>query len=173
MVQQAPNEGQVFPEFRSRSEFEEYLSCIGYRRLDRLHEAAHSTEERERLAEALRAANPDLNGQLEGLIDHLILNDQELQRKESFLSKALKLPGHVLSAAWDTVKNHPVLTGTVVLVLLYFFAPGFLISGFQAMEDTLAGTPMQKVIGGLKAMKPLSDAGSAIVPNLPPAPFSG
>ncbi|MBU2259434.1 hypothetical protein KKC44_02395 [Patescibacteria group bacterium] len=114
--QGGPKETFEFPVFRSREELQDYLEDVGYD-IDRLHAMGDSVAEREQLITSLKERNPTLNGNAEALVEHLRLNHQELERKESWYTKLLKLPGKALRYSWETVKAHPYITAAVVIGL--------------------------------------------------------
>lgn len=109
-----------FPVFRTREQMDTYLRGLGYMKLDKLNAVKESTEERQRLAEALKN-DPHTNGNAEALVDHLQLNHQELERKESWYKRILKLPGKAVRWTWETVKKHPILTTAVVASILLYY----------------------------------------------------
>ncbi|MFH1670159.1 MAG: hypothetical protein ABIA92_01080 [Patescibacteria group bacterium] len=114
--QGGPKETFEFPVFRTREQMQEYLEDVGYD-IDRLHTLGDSVGEREGLLTSLREKHPNLNGQGEALINHLHLNAQELNRKESWYTKLLKLPGKALRYGWETMKAHPRISIAVAVGL--------------------------------------------------------
>ncbi|MBU0458005.1 hypothetical protein KJ652_00365 [Patescibacteria group bacterium] len=128
---EAPGENRLehfeFPVFRNQREFGEYMSDIDYD-VDRLHTTADSVGDREDLMAALQKKYPELNGNASKLVEHLRLNHQELERKESWFTKLKKMPGRAMKATWETVKAHPYITAAVVLGItaaaLYYTGAG-------------------------------------------------
>ncbi len=145
-----PDQPVEFPVFRTRKEMNEFLEGIGYREIDRLATVGRSVEDREILLKKLKEADPSLNGNADALIDHLNLNHQEIERKESWLKKLLKLPGKVLSYIWSTIKAHPFLTTAAVVGLLYYTGLGTsLVAQLQGGVSRLPDGALKKAATGI------------------------
>ena len=113
------------PTFRNRKELEGFVrEKIGDDAFKRIREQRDVTERRRLLVEELH--NSGLNGQSEKMAERLLLNQQELDRKEGFFSKLLKGVTAPFRWTWGVMKAHPVLSTLAVATLMivggYYFA---------------------------------------------------
>src|SRR3989344_3911429 len=112
----------IIPVFRDREELQRYLGT--QKELDEIGVMFRTQDGKKELLALLKKADPALNGNVEGALNQIDLNREQLEKKESFLKKMLKLPARALKALGRTMRKHPVLTAlgglAAVIALLYF-----------------------------------------------------
>jgi len=98
--------------------FEERLKMLGIQKtLDEIEQELNTQEGKQRIARAIKDADSSVNGNIDGILDQIDLNREQLQKKESFFKRMLKLPGKALNSVWRTIKKHPYLTATLLIAL--------------------------------------------------------
>src|SRR3989344_352459 len=114
----------IIPVFRDREELQRYLGT--QKELDEIGVMYKSQDGKKELLALLKKADPALNGNVEGALNQIDLNREQLEKKEGFLKKMLALPGRALKSLGRTMKKHPVLTtlaGLAGLIALLYFTP--------------------------------------------------
>lgn len=158
-----------FPVFQTREEMDTYLRGLGYRKMEQLKVDEDAVGARERLAEALKKTNPDAD--VDQLIEHLKLNSQEIERKEKWYDKAMKLPKKAASYTWETIKAHPILTALTLAGLTVWQFPNV----FKYLETSQAGIALEKANQYFKSFLPMTGGTTAGTPPdvFQPLPYSG
>ncbi len=120
----ATRQMDIVPVFRDQEELREYLGTN--KELEEIGVMYKTQDGKQELLALLRKADPSLNGNVEGALEQIDLNREQLEKKESFLKKMLKLPGRALKALGRTMRKHPVLTaiaGLAGFIALLYFMP--------------------------------------------------
>lgn len=95
--------------------------------MERIAELYRTDSGKKQLLEAIRKQDPSLNGNVDAALTQVSSNIDQLKKKESFLTKMLKLPVRAVQAVGRTMKRHPFLTAAAgiaaILALLYFTGP--------------------------------------------------
>jgi hypothetical protein len=112
----------LVPVFRDEVELQKYLGT--QKQLEEIGVMFQTQDGRKELLALLKKADPALNGNVEGALNQIDLNREQLEKKESFLKKMLKMPVRALKALGRTMRRHPILTAlgglAAVIALLYF-----------------------------------------------------
>lgn len=111
---QAPREN-IFPVASSREEMRTNLKT--QKTLEEISEMIKTQEGKEQLLTMIKDASPNVNGNVDAALDQVGLNAEQLQKKESFIKRMLKLPGQAVSKAWETIKKHPILTAVILIAI--------------------------------------------------------
>jgi hypothetical protein len=169
--------GMQYPEgfpYRDREVAEARLGM----QLDEVRAKIQSGKGRKELIEQL-----GLNGNAESVLDGIDLNVEQLEKKEGFLKRMLKLPGRALSSIGMFMKKHPVVSTLVILALAAGgVAAGFYLAG--EWELLLSKVGLDKILGGAEAARelippipatsPLPGGGMFEIPGgTPPVPGAG
>lgn len=106
------------PLIRSPEELKGYLERLetdGYA-MEKLDQFKKTTEAKQELVQRLHAMNPELNGEVDQLIEDLALYKQEAEAKKewSVWTYVKSIPGRV----WGTIKRHPYLSAGILAALL-------------------------------------------------------
>lgn len=124
--------------FRDREGIEQRFGM----ELEKVLELYNSDMGRKQLLEQMQTADPSLNGNIHSAMELVDSNIEQLQKKESFLKKMVKLPVRAVQAVGRTMKKHPVLTaigGTAALIALLYsipmLAPGVGAYGTQLIDS--------------------------------------
>jgi hypothetical protein len=137
--------------FRDRESMEKRFGM----EMERILELYNTDAGKKALLEQMKQSDPTLNGNVEGALNQVNRNIEQLQKKETFLGKMMKFPGNAVKAVGNTMKRHPVLTTAAgiaaIIALLYFtgtLAPtagqygSKLVQAFKSVLGKLSiGTP--------------------------------
>ncbi len=143
------SETDGMPIFKSPEAIQKYLGMEGD--LEKIRVMSQTAEGKEELLKKIKEANPEINGEADKALEQIQLNAEQLEKKESFLRKMLKLPGKALSSIGNTIKKHPILSAAAaiaaIIALLYFMPT--LAPGVGALKDKIitAGKAVLQKIG--------------------------
>lgn len=95
--------------------------------LERVKELLRSDEGKKQLLTLMKESDPSLTGDVDRVLSVVDRNVEQLEKKESFLTKVLMMPVHAAKAVGMTIIKHPVLSAIgaagIVALLIYFFGP--------------------------------------------------
>ncbi len=119
-----PREQQIVDRwlFRDRDSVEQRFGL----EMDRILELRKSKEGQRELIQRMKKADPSLNGNVNDVLRQVDRNLDQLNKKESFLGKVVKLPLRAVQAVGRTIKKHPVLSavaGIAAIIALLYFTP--------------------------------------------------
>lgn len=123
MIAHAPTPGMDTALLYSVARTPEQLEERYGKSLEEMQATLASEEGREELMRMFQAEHPELNGKAKEILDYLSLNVEQLKKKETLMQKVLSLPKRAISAIWETIKKHPILSAVAVLALLLYFLP--------------------------------------------------
>lgn len=164
----------IVPVFRDQDELREYLGTN--KELEEIGVMYKTQDGKQELLALLRKADPSLNGNVEGALEQIDLNREQLEKKESFLKKMLKLPGRALKALGRTMRKHPVLTaiaGLAGFIALLYFMPTIAPTAgdygrklIEAFKGVLQKVGISTPAAGVDAIKDLPVTGAPIAPGV-------
>lgn len=170
----APSPESKVPTFYRGSDLSRYLTdTMGEDTLTAIGKAKDNKERQRVLVEALRKAHPEMNGEAEKEARKLLLNKQELERKEGWFTKLWKAPFRAMGwVGKKTFVEHPVLSTAVVLALLYWFSPA-LLSGLAGIEGVEAKNALSRAGEILKSFLRFSVGKTGKIPDIALGPLPG
>lgn len=159
---EAPQDDIQYPEGFPYNDREVAETKFGME-LDKVRTSLQSVNGRKDLIQKL-----ELNGNAEAVLEGIDLNVEQLQKKESFFTKMLKLPGRTAESTLNLMKKHPVVSTLVILALAAgAVAAGFYLAG--EWELLLSKVGLDKILGGAEAARELIPP----TPATPPLPGGG
>lgn len=140
--------------------------------LERVKQLLATDEGKKHLLEVMDA-DPALKEKMLSLVDR---NIEQLEKKESFLMKVVKMPLHVTKAVGKTILKHPVLSAIgaagIVALLIYFFGPAAGTVGMLGQraiesfgEHVLGNVPVLTPEAGFEAAAELPAIGGLAGPE--------
>ncbi len=128
-----------------------------------LEKAKTNTDRRRLLVDALHRKHPEMNGRAERVADRLLLNKQEVERKEGWFTWLVKAPFRAMGWVWQKMKEHPYITAAAVIALLYFTGIGSsIIAKIQAWRA--AGYDAAAARIGTSTITPAAPAAPNLLP---------
>lgn len=156
----APSDVEV-PAFDEGPKLHQYIEQeFGRDTLDALRKSQTNNERHIALLTAVQRKFPQLNGRATDVVQRLLLNQQELDRKESWFTRILKAPGRALSWTWGKMKEHPYLTiGAVIALLAAVAGVAYYSGGIELLLRKL-GVSTTGVIGDTIKDLPIEPGGT-------------
>ncbi|MDD5623581.1 MAG: hypothetical protein PHI23_02640 [Candidatus Peribacteraceae bacterium] len=147
------------PTFERNADLRRY---IGEETLTALGKAKNNTDRHRLLVEALRKEHPEMNGEAEKEARKILVNKQELERKEGWFSWIVKAPFRGLGWVWKkTFVEHPILTTLVLTVAGGTLAWYWLSKGAAGAAAARGAAAMKGFRDAAEAAR-AAEAGSAL-----------